>query len=48
MEYMTVGDSRHVEVPVNIAEGARKWLPDPDSQKTLCIEMRLASLEPAK
>jgi hypothetical protein len=48
MEDMTVGDSRQVHVPIRIAEGAKKWLPDPNAVKTLCVEIRLVSLERAK
>lgn len=48
MEYMTVGDVRQVDVPIKIAEGAKKWLPDPNAAKTLYVEIRLVSLERAK
>jgi hypothetical protein len=48
MEHMTVGDARQVHVSIKIAEGAKKWLPDPDAVKTLYVEIRLVSLERAK
>ncbi len=48
MEDLTVGDSRQVEVPVKIAQGAKKWLPDSYKGDTLYVEIRLVSLERAK
>ncbi|MGE3808931.1 MAG: hypothetical protein AB7K24_30065 [Gemmataceae bacterium] len=48
MEHMTVGDTRQVEVPIKIADDAKKWLPDPNAAKSICVEIRLVSLERAK
>lgn len=48
MEEMTVGDTRRVQVPVKIADGATKWLREPEKSKTLYAEIRLVSIERAK
>jgi hypothetical protein len=48
MADLTVGDSRQVEVPIKVAEGAKKWLPDSYWNETLYVEIRLVSLERAK
>lgn len=48
MEEMTVGDTRKVQVPVKVADGATKWLLKPEESKTLFAEIRLVSIERAK
>jgi hypothetical protein len=48
MEDMTVGDRRQIHVPVKVAEGATKWLPDPSAAKVIYLEMRLVSVERAR
>ena len=48
MEDITVGDSRKVQVPVKVADGATKWLLKPEESKTLFAEIRLVSIERAK
>jgi hypothetical protein len=48
MEDMTVGDARQVDVPIKIAEEAKKWLSDPNAAKSLYVEIRLVSLDRAK
>ena len=47
MEHMTVGDKRQVHVPMQIADGAAKWHPDPKA-KILYVELNLVSLERGK
>ncbi|VTR97039.1 fk506 binding-like protein : : FKBP_C [Gemmata massiliana] len=48
MDEMTVGDTRRVQVPVKVADGATKWLLKPEESKTLFAEIRLVSIERAK
>lgn len=48
MEDMTLGDSRRVQVPVKVAEGATKWLLKPEQSKTIYAEIRLMFVERAK
>lgn len=48
MEEMSVGDTRRVQVPVKVADGATKWLLKPEESKTLFAEIRLVSIERAK
>ncbi len=47
MEAMSVGDERRIQVPVKIADGAIKWLREPEKSKTIYASIRLVSLERA-
>lgn len=38
-ERMTVGDRRRAHVPMRIAEGLAKWLPDPEGMKVVHVEL---------
>ena len=44
MEDMTVGDRRRVEVPAEVADGAKAWLPKGSKEPVLYLEVSLLSI----
>lgn len=45
IEEMSVGDERRIQLPVNAASGAIKWLREPENSKTIYATIRLVSLD---